>query len=135
MSRVGALADRPVPKATRVSLGAMEGITWNGRTPYVNLVPLDEIIGEAIGVGAQSKAVRVEYEKLIQAVGSELGVLMEHPIEAIAQVAKPEVALALGRVRLGKLSIEPGYDGEYGKVRIFREESDRKAIEVQRSLF
>jgi DNA helicase II / ATP-dependent DNA helicase PcrA len=39
----------------------------------------------------------------------------------------PEIAEGIMRVREGRVSIEPGYDGEYGKVHIFAEEERGKS--------
>ena len=47
--------------------------------------------------------------------------------------ARPEIAEGIKRVREGRLYIEPGYDGLYGKVKIF-EEGERKEISKQTSL-
>jgi PHP family Zn ribbon phosphoesterase len=37
-------------------------------------------------------------------------------------------------MRSGNVSISPGYDGKYGKIKIFNEE-DRKEIKGQETLF
>ena len=135
MNRISSLANRPPLKMKRVPMGAMEGHVAPGRIPYVSLVPLDEIISEALNVGPGSKSVLAEYEKLIRAFGSEISVLMERSLKDISDVAKVEVVFALDRVRRGELAISPGYDGEYGTIRIFKDDSERENIALQKSLF
>lgn len=122
MNRVEQLADRP------------EGYEDPNRIPYKNLIPLDEIIGEALDLGPQSKSVKREYENLIRAFGSEFKVLLEAPINQIAGASQPEIAEAVDRVRQGKVSIAPGFDGEFGKIKIFSD-ADRKNLENQSALF
>ena len=107
--RVGQLAasDRP------------EGYQDTKRVPFKNLVTLDSIIGEALDVGKATKSVMKEYEKLIKAFGSEFTILQDTPIKEIAVTSKPEIAEGVKRVREGKLTIQPGYDGEFGVIKIF----------------
>ena len=45
--------------------------------PSKHLIPLEEIISELFGVGVGSKKVQTEYEKLIQALGSEFKILLK----------------------------------------------------------
>jgi len=122
MNRVDALADRP------------EGFRPQTIIPYRNMVPLDEIISEGIGVGVASQAVEREYFRLIRELGTEFFILFEAEEEALRKHANPKVAEGILRVREGKLKIHPGYDGEYGKVEIFGEEAIAKQ-EKQMELF
>jgi PHP family Zn ribbon phosphoesterase len=82
-------------------------------------MPLKEIIGEVLGVGPASKKVAAAYDALVSADGaagwSELGLLMDVPLEEIAARSGP-LAAAIGNMRAGKVTVTPGYDGEYGTV-------------------
>ena len=102
--------------------------------PFLSLVPLDEIIGSAIGIGPQTKGVAKWYNNLIEAFNNEFDILLEAPLKKIEEASLPEIAEALRRVRAGELYIEPGYDGEYGKVKIFKDGENRSTKE-QISLF
>jgi len=122
LSRVEELADRP------------EGYIPKNAIPFRSLVPLDEIIGEAIGIGARTKGVAKHYNRLTEELGTEFKILLEAPLGEVARVTLPEIAEALRRVRSGELHIEPGYDGEYGKVKIFKE-GEVRSKKIQGNLF
>jgi len=122
LNRVEQLADRP------------EDYRDSNRIPYKNLIPLDEVIGEALNIGHQTKTVKQEYQNLIRAFGSEFKVLLEASVGQIAAAGQAEVALAIDRVRQGRVEIAPGFDGEFGKIKIFSDE-DRKNLVNQSALF
>jgi uncharacterized protein (TIGR00375 family) len=113
MARVEALADRPA------------GFKPENAIPFKNLVPLDEIIAEALGVQSKAKKVYATYHKLCSDLGGELPLLLEAEPSEIARFSDERVAEAVRRVRAGKLEIAPGYDGEYGRIKIFGKGEDQ----------
>jgi len=121
MHRVEELADRPADYQPQ------------NRPPYKMLVPLMEILAEALGVGVASQTVETEYNRLVSELNSEFKVLLETEIGAIARISGEKVAEGVKRVREGKLVIDPGYDGVFGTVKIWGEKKD--AAEKQMALF
>jgi PHP family Zn ribbon phosphoesterase len=121
------LADRP--SFAKASEGKPEGAI-----PFKSLIPLQEIIADALGVNVGTKQGKVEYEKLVQEFGNEFAVLLDATQQDLQDATLPEIAEGIKRVREGKVNIEPGYDGEYGKIKIF-EEGDRKSSSSQKALF
>ncbi len=103
--------------------------------PYKNLIPLDEIIGAAFGVGPKSKKVGDAYEKLILNFGSEINVLLDISNENISGASDARIGEAIKRVREGEINIQPGYDGEFGKISIFKEGEDVEKNKPQATLF
>jgi uncharacterized protein (TIGR00375 family) len=121
MHRVELLADRK------------HGFKPPGAPMYYSLIPLQEVLAEARGVGANSKSVQDEYLNLLARLGNEFNVLMDAPLAEIERVASPLVAEAIARTRAGKVHIKPGYDGEFGQIKIF-ETAERKKIKGQGTL-
>jgi uncharacterized protein (TIGR00375 family) len=102
--------------------------------PYYSFVPFDEVVAEALGVGVASKAVWKEYNEAIKNFGSEFGILIDVS-ESDLRVGLPSaIAEGVIRMRQGKVHIEPGYDGQYGKIKIF-EDDERDELNAQKSLF
>ncbi len=120
LERVEALATRPESSISADGRGFMHGT--GGRPPFKHVVPLMQILAEALGVGERTKSVARAYTGLTDALGSEFAVLLEVPLAAIADTAGARIAEGVGRMRAGDLAVDPGYDGRYGTVRIWPDE-------------
>jgi uncharacterized protein (TIGR00375 family) len=123
MHRVEVLADRP------------EGSEPPGAVPFQHIVPLEEIIAGALGVRVGTQAVEREYRQLIFKCGTEFRALLETPEEELYRTTAPKIAEGILRMRAGQVHIEPGYDGEYGKIHVFGSEAPATPTEQQLTLF
>ena len=108
MYRVNQLADRPV------------GFKPRRAAPYKSLVQLDQIISESIGVGEKSLAVQKIYHQMIKNFGPELFILEDLALTELKNKFDEKIIDGIERVRKADIYIDPGYDGEYGKVKIFQ---------------
>lgn len=102
------------------------------KIPFKSLVPLQEIIAESFNMGKGSKRVQNEYFSMIEKGGNEFEILLDKSFDELKKITEPTIVEAIKRVREGKLNIEPGYDGVYGKVQIYKDDEERGA--VQKSL-
>jgi DNA helicase-2/ATP-dependent DNA helicase PcrA len=122
LNRVMALADR--------AAGERPART----APFVNLIPLPEILGEVFGVGAGTRQVQQAYLALLGKLGPELTILQDVPLDEIEQAGGALLAEGIRRIRSGEVAIAPGYDGEYGVIKLF-EAQERTVSANQMALF
>jgi DNA helicase II / ATP-dependent DNA helicase PcrA len=120
--RVNALSDRP------------EGNTPAKSHPYDHIIPLTDILSEIFRVGPRTKKVLQKYHSVIEKLGPELNVLNALPLEKIEEAGIPLLKESIGRMREKKIKISPGYDGEFGRVRIF-EKDERELLMSKKPLF
>ena len=84
------------------------------------IVPLATIISEVVGVKTtNSQKVTLIYDQLISNFGDEFSILRTVKTDQI-QDKYPQIALAIEKMRKKDVFIEPGYDGVYGVVNIFK---------------
>jgi DNA helicase-2/ATP-dependent DNA helicase PcrA len=121
LNRVHQLADRRNPDGKAV------------RPPFRSVIPLCEVLSEIRSSGPHSKAVQADYAALIRRLGSELNILLDAAEEDIRTAGGKLLVEAVRRMRAGRVSVEAGYDGEYGRIRVFGPE-DRQSLS-QESLF
>jgi PHP family Zn ribbon phosphoesterase len=98
------------------------------------LIPLKEIIADALGQGVETAEVEKEYQNLIAKFENEFNVLLNVQRSDLEKATLPEIVEGIIRVREGKVIIEPGYDGVYGKIRIFQK-GEQKSVLKQGTLF
>ncbi|OGE81281.1 MAG: hypothetical protein A3E98_03225 [Candidatus Doudnabacteria bacterium RIFCSPHIGHO2_12_FULL_48_11] len=142
LNRIDALADRK------------HGFEPKRAIPFKSVIPLEEIIAETYGVGVASAKVQRMYEAMvsnpsqpplvprggaaaeepplrIRGGGGELertefSILLDWPKEEIAKISDPLIAESVIRVREGRVQLEGGYDGIFGKIHIYAEAERKK---------
>jgi uncharacterized protein (TIGR00375 family) len=112
MHRIEALADRKNPK----------------KETFKSIIPLQEIVAECEGRGVNTKGVQKKYFDLLEALGPEFGILLDVPLKEIERQGGEKIAEATSKMRKGDIYISPGFDGEYGKVKIFGVPGESKNV-------
>jgi DNA helicase II / ATP-dependent DNA helicase PcrA len=108
LHRVAELADRP------------PGYRPPGAAGFTNLIQLPEIMGEILATGPKSKKVTGEIGRLVAALGPELSILRDIPLDDVRRVGGTLLGEGIGRLRRGEVIRDAGYDGEYGTIRLFQ---------------
>lgn len=118
-----------------VELSDREDITQKeNRLPFYSIIPLKEMLSEIESVGENSKKINKIYENLIKKVGSEFNILHFLPLDEIRSKAGEVIAEGVRRMRNHEVIIKEGFDGEYGKIKVFQPDEVRYAGS-QESLF
>ncbi|MCS7139935.1 MAG: endonuclease Q family protein [Candidatus Nezhaarchaeota archaeon] len=121
--RVEELADRPRGFRPPNSIG------------FKRLLPLAEIIAAVLNIRGEAKLYSGRVwelcMRLINKFGSELNVLLNSSFDELRTVVPDKVANVIVRVREGKVTIKPGYDGVYGQL-ILEGEEERKTLKLRR---
>lgn len=120
--RVEQLADRP------------EGFLRADGKAFESLVPLPEVIGASVGYSAASRKVVRQYEEMLRKLGPEFEILRIIPLEEIRSVSGHLITEGIRRLREGKVERIPGFDGEYGTIKLF-EQTEIENLDGQMSLF
>ena len=93
-----------------------EGFVPKNAIPFKKMIPLSEVIATAYSTQPFSKKVWADSMKIISEFGTELKVLLEVPEENLKIVANEKIVDLIMKNRDGKLKVQPGYDGVYGKI-------------------
>ena len=102
--------------------------------PFESLIPLVEILAEVLQVGPATKTVKRAYHLVLSALGNELHILRRVVPESIDALGIPLLGEAIRRMRSGEVNIKAGFDGEFGRIRVFTD-AEKSALLGQRRLF
>jgi uncharacterized protein (TIGR00375 family) len=89
--------------------------------PFVNLIPLMEIISQALQKNKSSKLVEDEYMKMIQKFGNEMNILFFLPLNEMLGRVDERIFKLIKNMREGKVKKKPGFDGEYGVIEVIED--------------
>lgn len=117
LSRVEDLADREY------------GFKPGSAIPFKSIIPLEEIIAETFSVGVLSKKVSGMYEQMVDK-NSEFEILLDLNGEEIEKLSNAAVSEAVLGVREGRVNVECGYDGIFGKIHILSKSLKNKQVEL-----
>ena len=120
--RVEELADRPEVQPPQ------------DRPPFYSIVQLADIISEILMVGPKSKKVQKNYQTALNQLGSEFDILHRLPTGEIDKAGIPLLGEAIRKMRHQEIDVIPGYDGQYGQVKIFKPH-ERQQLQDQKALF
>lgn len=132
MHRVEELARNP-KFSQEISKINPNGVKWivdpsKKHPPFVKLVPLNEIVAQSLFSTVESQKVKDLFDNLCSEFGNELKVLLKTEVKDIEKFAGKKVAEGVEKVRNGNIIILPGFDGQYGIVKIW---DDKKISEKQ----
>lgn len=112
-----------------------EGVVPANAIPFKSLVPLEEIIADVRGQKRGTKAVTQQYQSILYKFGAELEALIEAPEKDLFSNMPEDIAWGIINVRNGKVNKIPGFDGEYGSIKVLPPEESGQSKEEQLSLF
>ncbi|MDY6935972.1 MAG: UvrD-helicase domain-containing protein [Spirochaetota bacterium] len=111
MHRVAELADRFNLKNS------------DNKNYYYSITSLSDLLAEMLGKkNSSTKTVQNEYFRLIRELGPELNILLFADNNEIREQGGELLAEGVQRLRDGKIIIDEGFDGEYGRIKVFTEE-------------
>lgn len=84
--------------------------------PHAHIIPLPQLLSQLLGVRPASAKVQRAHARLLAAAGPELPLLLDTPAADLARHGA--IGDAILRVRQGRVTRIPGYDGEYGTIRV-----------------
>ncbi|MFA5349410.1 MAG: endonuclease Q family protein, partial [Candidatus Paceibacterota bacterium] len=123
LNRINQLADRKL------------GFKPDNAIPYKSLIPLEEVVADSLGQNVGTKQVLIEYNQLLSAFKTEFNILENVSEKDLMENTQEKIAKGIVKARTGQVYIEPGYDGVFGKIKIFSDQETKRDIPSQETLF
>lgn len=104
--------------------------------PYKSIVPLPNLIADYFGMGRSSKRVQNLFLEIISKAGNEFKVLLDLDLVELKKIMPETLAVGIIRMRENKITLHPGFDGQYGSIEVFSDKEKESAKNnKQASLF
>ncbi len=116
LHRVNDLADRD------------PGYVAKWRPPFVKAVPLLEVVAYVMKKSTYSTLAVNTYDEMVRSLGTEYEILVSMDINRIADKFGEEISTAIKNMRDSNVTIEPGYDGVFGKVDLLNRDRGKVSI-------
>jgi len=92
---------------------------FKNRKKFYSITSLPDIVSEITGKSPKSLATNREYFKTLEKIGSDFHTLLFADLKKISKY-NFLLAEAIKRLRAGQVKIKNGYDGEFGKITVFK---------------
>ena len=99
------------------------------RPKYVHLMPLAELIATVFDKGVTTKTVQGKWQKLIDAFGTEIDVLINVPLDEIIKIDS-NIASVIESFRNNSIDVVPGGGGKYGRILFNEEVKETKKVKL-----
>jgi len=132
-NRVITLSKNIIKKEDLIFVQNKYGLTFvyekeKKRSPFVSLVPLMEVLEEIFKSKAKAEN---EYQRLTNNFGSEFDILMRKTYGEIENFGGQKLKEAIKMIRERRVFVEPGYDGVFGIVKIFKKTDEQNQEQKQ----
>ncbi|MDD4123208.1 MAG: DNA helicase UvrD, partial [Candidatus Pacebacteria bacterium] len=91
---------------------------FQGKVPYINLIPLKEIIANHFSCGVNTKKVKKVYDDLISRYENEFNILLNLKEEDCVGDEHYDICCDIVKAREGKVEKRSGYDGVFGVIKV-----------------
>jgi uncharacterized protein (TIGR00375 family) len=105
-----------------------EGYKSDYSNEFKRLIPLSELISSLLGTLVNSNSVWEIYNRLIKNFDNEFNVLLNVSYKDLCKSIHPKLAELIIDNRNDKISVEPGYDGVYGKLNVEKITNEQKNL-------
>lgn len=111
-----------------------EGYIPQNANHFESIAPLMEVIAASTGKSVNSVKVANQYDIMLKILGTEFDILRKIPLEDIGKTAGPCIQEGIRRLRNGQVERIPGYDGEYGIIKLL-DQTEIDSLSGQMCLF
>jgi PHP family Zn ribbon phosphoesterase len=97
--------------------------------PFRYAIPLLELIAWVQGQSTPSSSAEREYKRLVQQK-EEFALLLYEEREGLMRICSSSLVNAIISVREGRVKIEPGFDGVFGKIEVLKEDVQEEQLSL-----